>query len=1103
VSLGKARRTLLAAGAALAAFSAPALAQAPANFDVEQVGETTRIRIVLPETEGGDLTAEAEIAAGAVMIARLSDAIDADISVLTDQASGYVAMARLDPDGRTLRLALNQTLEPRVSISHNIIAIDLAPAGAAPLPDVVSPYEQAQRAAAEARAAAQAAAAAAAAANAVLPPLPATVRVGEAAEYTRIAFQWPEAVTYALEQGDGRAVLRFSRQADIDLTSLRADPPRFIEVVTPLEEEDGLALAFALAGDVEARVWSDEPGRVVLDVAPANGGGVDAVLAALGDYAASQAQTATADDAASEAADASEAAPEPVEIERPDPTPESGVVPVQVRVDGSDLALTFPWANLPGAAVFRRGDALWIVFDAAAQLNADEIAAAGSRHVRGYRVVSGSDFSALRIAAPGSTQADVRAAGASWTVILSESLDEPPRAVRLARETSFRRPALLRFGLNGARSAVRVPDPVVGDSYLVLTAEGEKRGVITPRRFAETQLLTSAHGVALLPFVDDLEMTVVAGGAELSRPGGMALSRAADPALAASLDRPVTAGFLDLERWRGGEDYRAARDRIEQAAASLEPEAILAYARFQIAWELAHEALTLTSLAAAERPALANTPEVAALRGAANYMAGRYQDAEEDFAHPALQNDPAAQPWRGLIAAQYGDWPEARRFFDAGEETVFFFDPVWRARISAWQALTALRTNDLGSVDALLLAAQAAPEDPEADAIAAFAAAGALAARGDIDGALAAYEALGGHEWTPIQARALLEKLRLEVAEDRVDLDEAVDALEGLRYRWRGDDVEVASAAMLGQVYAEAGRFSEALNTMAQTRTRFPDSPVTRRIGGDMQTLFRELFLEGRADRMDPLDALSLWYEHQDLTPMGPDGLRMARRIAGRLIEIDLLEPAAELLSHQVFERRVTMTNLARAQIASDLARIQLLDNRPEEALRAIETTRVARLPEELVDERRLLQARALSDLGRTDHALELIANDRGPEVEQLRARIAWDARDWGDAGRRAEALLGDRWRDDAELSDQEAHNVLRALIAYALANNSGAMARVESRYGPAMARTRHASAFSMVAGRSAGLGDARLSALVAELGALDRADALMAGFREEDDPAS
>ncbi len=1095
----KAKRTLLTASAVWAALAAAAYGQAPANFAVEQAGETTRIRIVLPEAEGGDLSAQAEIAAGAVVIAQLSEPIAADISVLTEQASGYVAMARLDPDGRTLRLALNQELETRVSVSHNVIALDLAPPGTAPLPDVVSPFEQARRAEAAAREAA-AAAAQSAQAEAILPALPVSVRVGEATEYTRIVFQWPEAITYALEQGDGRATLRFSRQADIDLSVLRGSPPRYIDVVSPIEDEDGLVLSFGLTDGVEARVWSDEPGRVVLDVAPTNGGGVESVLAALGEYAASQAQTSGAEEETTEEEDV---APEPLVVERPDPVPESGIVPVQVRIDGSDLAMTFPWANLPGAAVFRRGDALWIVFDAAAELDADEIAVTGSRHVRSYQVVTGPDFSALRIRAPGSTQADVRAAGASWTVILGESLDEPPRAVRLARETSFRRPPLLRFGLNGPRTAVSVPDPVVGDRYLVLTADGEKRGVLTPRRFAEAELLTSAHGVALLPFVDDLEMTVIAGGAELSRPGGLALSRAADPALAASVDRPVTAGFLDFERWRGGETYLETRDRVQRAANSLEPEAILAYARFQLAWELANEALSLSNLAIAERPRLAETPEVAALQGTANYMIGRFEDAEESFSHPGLQSDAAAQPWRGLIAAQNGDWPEARRYFVAGEETVFFFDPVWRARISAWHALAAVRTNDIGAVDGLLFAASVAETDPETSAVAAFAAAGAQAARGDVDGALAAYEALEVHEWIPIQARAILEKLRLEVAEDRIDADAAVETLESLRYRWRGDDIEVASAAMLGQVYADAGRFREALDTMQQTRNRFPDSPVSRQISIDMSQLFRDLFLGGRADQMDPLDALALWDEHKALSPPGPDGLRMTRRVVGRLVEMDLLDSAAELLTYQVYEDQITMTGLGRAQIAADLARIQLMNNRPEDALRAIQSTRVARLPETLVDDRRLLQARAYSELGRTDHALELIANDRGPEVEQLRARIAWDARNWADAGRRIEALLGDRWRDETALEDLEAHNVLRALIAYALASDAGGMERVESRYGAAMAQTRHANAFSMVAGRSAGLGDARLSALVAELGALDRADSLMAGFRNETDPAS
>jgi hypothetical protein len=1093
----KARRRWLTAGAGAAALllaAGPAWAQSAATLDVARQGDVTRLRIVLPEEAGGDLTAEAEIAAGAVLVARLSEAITADLEDLVDSGGGRIAMARLDPDGRTLRLALNGALEPRVSVSHNIIAIDLAPPGAEPLPDVVSPWERARRAEAEAREIARAAAQAAA--NAPEAPLPASVRVGEASEYTRIAFQWPEAVTYALERQEGRAILRFSRLAEIDLSSLRGDPPRFVDAVTPVDGE-GLSLAFALSGGVEARVWSDEPGRVVLDIAPEGGGGAQGALEALAAYAARGART-DAPDREAEAPQTETEIQAPEEA-RSDPVPESGTVPVQVRQSGQDLVLTFPWASLPGSAVFRRGEALWIVFDAGAELADAEIAAAGSRHVDGYRSFTGEDFAALRLESPRATQADVRAAGAAWTITLTDAVDEPPRPVRMARETGFDGPALLRFGLNGARSVRTVPDPVIGDALHVLTADGEKRGVITPRQFAEISILASSHGVAVQTFADDLEFEVEPGGAILTRPGGLALSRAADPTLGGGFDRPVTPGYLDLARWRGDAAFAETRARLEHAAIELEPESLLALARFHLAWSLAPEALALTGLAVQERGALDTTPEVAALRGAANYMTGRLETAEEEFSHPELIDDPAAQPWRGLIAAQEERWPEARRRFEEGRESVFFFDPLWRGRVRAWHALAALETNDIGAVQPLVDLVQADSEDPEALAVAAFAQAGLAAAEGDVSRAVAEYDALTRHEWTPIQARALLAKTRLQVEEGLIEPDEAVEILEGLRYRWRGDTVEVQAAAMLGHVYAEAGRFDDALATMAAARARFADSPVARRLSMEMETLFRDLFLNGRADRMDPLDALSLWYEYyENIAIMGPDGLRMARRIAERLIEIDLLEPAGELLSHQVFERNITMTNLARAQIAADLARVRLMDDRPEDALQALEATRVARLPEELVRDRRLLQARALSDLGRTDHALELVANDAGADVERLRAEIAWAARSWADAGRRAEALLGDRWRNAAPLDGRESHDVLRAAIAYALAGEDAGLERVESRYGRAMAATGHAAAFSQIVGRSAAPGDARLTALVAQLGAFRDTEALMAGFRTE-----
>ncbi len=1100
-------RLQLLAGAALGVvMSASALAQAPARIDVSRQGPTARVQISLPESEGEGLTANAEVAAGAVLVARLSEAIEADTAEITSALPDYVAMARLDPDGRTLRLALNRTLEGRVSVSHNIIAIDIAPPGATPLPDVVSPYELAQR---ERERQAQARAAAAAAAAAAPPPaLPVDLRVGEATEYTRLVFQWPQEVTYSLEQGDDRAVLTFSRAAEINLSELTASPPRFIDAVTQRDAES-LSLSFLLSPGAEARVWSDEPGRVVFDVSVGAAGGAESVLAALSDYAdqmeaqSTQASQSESEDDPSIAEDPAEGLGDegaPVIEDRVDPVPASGVVPLEARRNGTDVVLSVPWESLPGAAVFRRGAAIWVVFDAAADLDVGELSALAGRHIRSYDVLRGPDYTAIRIEAPTSTQTDVRPVGTSWVLTFGETVDQPPAPIRVLRETGVNRPARLRFNFSGARSVREVTDPVVGDTLLVLTSDGEKYGVISPRQYVEAIMLPSTQGVALQPLADDLEFTVRPGGADLTRPGGLALTRAASPGLSGSLDRPVTPGFLDLASYRGERPYRDGKVMLQRRASSLDPEAILNLARFQLGWQLSAEALGLVELAVEENPSLDATPEIAALRGVASYMMGRYEDAERYFSNPVLVNDPAAQPWRGATAAQLGDWPLARRRFEQGREAIYFMDPVWRARLTALHAMSALKTNDLGAVEPLLNVVIAEDYDPEARAEAGLVEAGLAAASGNVDQAIALYDELSRSDWRPAHARALLEKVRLEVADERIPLDEAVEMLESLRFRWRGDDVEVEASTMLGEVYAEAGRYAEALDTMTNALSRFSNTPEARRLSVRLETLFRDIFLNGDGDRMDPMEALALWYEHQDLTPPGPDGLRMARRIAARLVEVDLLEPASELLAHQVFERNITMTALARAQVAADLARVYLIDNRAADALRALDSTRIAGLPTDLVDERRVLQARALAALGRTEHALELVAYDQGPEADRLRADIAWDGRNWSEAGRLMETLLGDRWRSDRPLDPAEAHDVLRALIAYALVQDEAGMDRVVARYGQAMGQTEHAAAFSTVANRSVPPGDSRLSALVGQIANVQRTDALMAGFGRYDE---
>jgi len=1070
-----------------------AAAQTPARVEIDRVGPVTRVLLLYPERLGGEIEAGAEVAAGAVIVAELSEPAAFDAQVIADAAPDLVARGRLDPDGRTLRLALAAPAEARVGVSHNIVALDIAPPGAAPLDRFISPFER--RAEEARRAAAREAAAAAAAAAEPDPPLPVDIRVGEAAEYTRVRMSWPETVSYRLERDGERAAVVFERGFEGDLVPLRVDAPRGV-VSAEQPEPDRLVLDLQPGFDV--RVWS-EGEDVTIDVFDPASNGVEDVLAALTQYA--DAREAEARDAAAEveAAAEPERAPEPAAPVFADPVPESGIVSVAARTEGADVLLSLEWAALPGAAVFRRAEAIWILFDAAVDIDAREIAGVGRRHVVSYDTLRGEDWSALRLVAPASTQTEVRAEGPAWTVRLSERLDEPPRPVRINRETGFNRPAALRFEAPGARAVRDVEDPVVGDRMLVLTADGESRGVIAERRFLEALVLRSSHGIALAPLADDLELRVEPGGAALTRPGGLALSRAADPALAGRIAQPMSPAFLDLEAWRGARPYleglrqRRARARVD------DPDRMLDLARFYLGWELAPEALGAIDIAVEARPALDDTPEVRAMRGAAAVMLERMDEAEAIFSSVELASDPAAQPWRGYIAAAQGDFAEARRRFESGAATVFFYAPSWRARFRTANARAALEMNDLGAAAELLAGVESDEPDSKTRAEAELVQARLAARSGDYDGARVRLEALVDSPYEPIQARAILEQLRLDLDRDRITIADAADALEELRFRWRGDDSELEATRLLGQWYAEAGRYRRAFETMSAAEVRFAGTPLGRAVGDDMRRLFRRLYLDGEANRMDAIEAVALFKDYSYLTPQGPEGDRLVRRFVTRLVEIDLLDDAAVLLRHQIEER--SMPARAKADIAADLAVIYLMDGRNRDALSVLANTRVAGLPPDLIRERRRLEARARFGLGLLDHALELIDGDESDAASSLRVDVAWARRDWPLVGRQLETLLGERWREEAPLEASETHDVLRAGIAYALAGDRNSVERLAARYGPAMSRTRHASAFSLVTSSGLSAGDARLADLVGRLADMEGADAFMAGFSERFDP--
>ena len=272
--------------------------------------------------------------------------------------------------------------------------------------------------------------------------------------------------------------------------------------------------------------------------------------------------------------------------------------------------------------------------------------------------------------------------------------------------------------------------------------------------------------------------------------------------------------------------------------------------------------------------------------------------------------------------------------------------------------------------------------------------------------------------------------------------------LEILSVTWRGDAIELRTLNKLAQVYAETGRYADSL-AAAKTATRMqPNSELSRQSQDAASALFAEIYLGSKGDDMKPVDALAMFYEFRELTPIGRRGDEMIRRLADRLAAIDLLDQAAELLQYQVDKR---LEGAARAQVAARLAMVYLTNRKPDRAIAALRLTRIADLSGELRQQRLLLEARAQSDIGRHDLALDIISNLTGREAIRLRSDIYWASRQWREASEQIELYYGERWRDFRPLNAAEKSDVIRAVVGYALAGDAIGLDRFREKYAPLM----------------------------------------------------
>ena len=850
------------------------------------------------------------------------------------------------------------------------------------------------------------------------------VNVAQAKDFSRIEFRFPGGA-HVTSHRDGQILtLHFSRYAKPDMTRLRVDPPRFLKTAED-RNAGGLEIALTLADGADAKV----------------GEGDGAIFVNL--FAAAAPPTASAQPAVAAS-------------DRPNPVPDNGVVKLSSEVRASQVVLHFPWKSALGAAVFHRRGAIWIVFDAAARL---DLAGAprGSALIAGLQPVQGPDFTALRIAAAPDTSVAADAQGGDWTVTLSGGAQAAANPVKIARDDASGVGAL-SVAVAGSTHVFWIDDPVVRDKIAVVTALAPAKGLSSRRDYVDLALLASAQGLAVEPIADDLSVSTDGDLVSIGRPKGLALSGKAGtgsfaddgPPLPQPTARPA---LIDFDNWSktGSGGFLARYDALQAAAADEAGKgkdagmnARMGLARFLVGSELSFEAIGLLDLNAKMQPNLLGDAEFRGLRGAAKVMAGRYKEAQTEFSAPILADDPASSLWRGYIDVQLGQWAEARAEFNKGAPSLFQFTPRWRARFARADARAAVELGSNAIAEAEVQVALDNSTDPAENLATRLVQAQIFDAEGQKAQALGVYQAISTVNLPWLSAPALLHATQIRLAQGAITPTQAADVLDGLRYRWRGDATELETIRALGQIYLSLGRYREALEALRSAGQNLPDLPEAVGLQNDLASAFRGLFLEGQADGLQPVQALALFYDFKDLTPIGEDGDQIVRRLARRLIDVDLLQQASDLLKYQEENR---LDGVPRAQVATDLATIDLMNRQPEAAIDALNESRTTLLPTALTAQRRVIESRAWLMLGQYDHALEIIEGDKSADATGVRADVAWKKHDWASAGAQLEAMLGERWKNPAPLATGEEGELLRCAISLSLAGDDAGLTRLRGQY--------------------------------------------------------
>lgn len=1069
----------------------PAIAVAADRAQLLATREDGFVRLVLTFPARLDLPVYSLRHENGVLAIEFEQPIETTLPDVSVTLPDHFSVAKADPDRRGIRFGLRGKFILNHMEAGERLFIDLLPLGWQGLPPALPPEvvaELAERAkqatilAEQRRKAEQAK---------LLNPVP-TLRVGRNPTFLRLQFDWSIDTEAKFKMNESSGYIEFDWPVPIDLYELKAAMPKELRGIESRIGAAGSRVSFKVAEGIVPRFYATSKRQYIIDIDIDREDGLAAAIAArqaLRQAGATGAEAAVPGDP-------------PVAV-----VPEAGddgagplaAITPTVSSVGPTVRISFPFEMDTAAAVFRRGDVLWMLFETRAAINrparSDVLASIAS----GIEVIPAGDIKVVRLDLVAERLATLGSEGRSWVLSLGDVLLNPTEPLALNRVRDEAGRFHMTADLQRPASVHQFRDPVVGDVLQVVTAFPPSKGLARNLQYVDFAALKSVHGLVVRPFNEDVGVSIEGNNARISAENGLTLS-ALDHSRRLDTHRSAEfrGSFIELGAAREDNPIEFVRRREDLIARAAENEgrlrdvARLDLAQFFVANQFALEAIGVLDVLDAELRTQDLRKRIRLTRSIADVLAYRPKDALAALNSEAYAGEVDAIMWRSMAKAQTGDFRGARIDALAAEAVVSSY-PTWVQTSFLLSAIrAALETRDIEMATRYLGLVEFAKLGTEQVSVYQLLQGRLAEAERRVEEALDSYGQVIAADFRPTRAEAVYRTLQLLDAEGRLDVARATETLSAEVLLWRGDGLEAEMQRFLAALYFRNKAYRDGFETVKRAVAYSPESPAMNALLQQAQAVFSDLYLNGRADEVGDLEALALYYDFRQLTPAGARGDEMIRNLARRLVKMDLLTQAGDLLEYQIDSR---LKGVAQAQIAADLAVIRIADRDPEAALRALNRTRLAEVSPLLERQRRVLEARALIDAGRQELALDLLSRVEGRDADLLRVDGYWRSKNYGVAAELIEVIYAPGEMTEP-LGGADRMNIIKAGVGFVMVGDTLGLSRLRSKFGQQMSQSPEWPMFDFVTSDIAPSG-VDFAKVAHEISGLDSLNAFLSTYRD------